>query len=98
MLQSAKMASKTTQKQSTAEIACMLKAVRFAVETKHAELLVLASAVEALERKLVIAQDQDKAEQAVRVVSTVKHYLHCFSCNSWREARSRTAGHFQFIK
>jgi hypothetical protein len=64
MLQSAKMASKTTQKQSTAEIAYMLKAVRFAVETKHAELLVLASAVEALERKLVIAQDQDKAEQA----------------------------------
>ncbi len=49
---------------STAEIAYMLKAVRFAVETKHAELLVLASTAEALERKLLMAECKDRAEQA----------------------------------
>jgi len=50
-------------KHSKDEIAYMLKAVRFAVQVKHAELLVLAETAEALERKMKLAQEKEKEEE-----------------------------------
>ena len=65
------MASKNTRAEegeeneySRSEIAYMLKAVRFAVEVKHTELLVLASTAEALEAKLLRAEQKERTEQA----------------------------------